>query len=70
MTDVFLRIKDVLQKTGLKRSSLYRLIKKGEFPNQIEIGPRARAWSGSSVTQWMNERMSGTPLGEKAKQSK
>jgi prophage regulatory protein len=70
MTDIFLRIKQVLQITGLTRSTLFRQINKGHFPVPIKIGSRASAWSKAQIMQWMDDRKSGVPLGKRAKQSK
>ena len=39
-----LRIGDVIQKTALSRSQIYRLIALKEFPSQIRLGVRAAGW--------------------------
>ena len=57
MTDSFLRLPKVKQLTGFGRSQIYHLIKQGEFPKQIHIGPKSVAWLDSEVTEWMKERI-------------
>ncbi|WP_344697593.1 helix-turn-helix transcriptional regulator [Sphingomonas rosea] len=53
-----LRIKTVLDRTGLTRSTLYRRIAKGSFPKQIAISERCSGWRESAVTEWLKNPMS------------
>jgi prophage regulatory protein len=48
-----LRLPDVLRKTGLSRSQIYRLIAQGVFPSQIQLGERACAWIEAEIDQWL-----------------
>lgn len=48
----FLRLKQVKALTGLSRSSIYDRIKRGEFPPQVSIGPRAVAWTSGAIASW------------------
>lgn len=50
----FLRIKEVMQKVGLSRSQVYRLIQAGVFPSPFKIGSRVSVWSESLVSEWMS----------------
>jgi prophage regulatory protein len=50
----FLRIKEVMQKVGLSRSQVYRLIQAGMFPSPFKIGSRVSVWSESLVSEWMS----------------
>jgi prophage regulatory protein len=46
------------------RSSLYALIKKGEFPKPVKItGARAVAWSSQAVDAWVAARIAGVNKG-------
>lgn len=65
MPDYFLRMKDVLKRTGLTRSPLYRMINKGQFPSPVKIGVKSIAWPESSVNQWIEDRKIGKPLDAK-----
>lgn len=47
------RIASVCARTGLSRSSLYRLIRAGEFPAPVPLAGRTRAWSSVSVDDWI-----------------
>ena len=52
------RIKQVIQRTGLPRSTLYYLMGKGEFPKPVKIAARAVAWDSEKVTAWIESRLS------------
>ncbi len=56
--DTMLRLNQVCEITGKKRSSLYKAIADGEFPEPKKIGKRAVAWSANVVFQWVAERPS------------
>lgn len=55
-TDRFIRVKEVLEATGLKRSTLFKLVRDGRFPRQRQLTDRATGWLASEVQQWMAER--------------
>ena len=57
MTDSLIRIKEVEAKTGLKKSMVYSLISKNEFPKSIKIGERAVAWISREVDQWVQNKI-------------
>lgn len=60
MTDSYdriLRIKTVLDRTGLSRSTLYRKVQNGTFPRQVRISTRCAGWRESAVTAWMRNPM-------------
>lgn len=50
--DRFLRLKTVLDQTGLSRSTIYRKIQRGEFPKQIAISARCSGWRESAISAW------------------
>ncbi len=51
--DRILRIKTVLERTGLSRSTLYRRIQAGKFPAQVRIAERCTGWRESAVNGWL-----------------
>lgn len=55
--DRILRLRTVLDRTGLTRSTLYRKIKAGEFPNQLQISTNCVGWRESSVAAWLEDPM-------------
>jgi prophage regulatory protein len=57
MTDSLIRLNKVEDKTGLKKSMVYDLISKDEFPKPIKIGDRAVAWIDREVDQWVQNKI-------------
>lgn len=51
-----LRLHDVLNRTGVSRSTLYAMIKTGEFPSPIALGPNSRGWLESVTEEWVRSR--------------
>ncbi|ARP38110.1 AlpA family transcriptional regulator [Vibrio splendidus] len=51
----FLKLKEVMQKTALSRSAIYRKMNDDEFPKSIGLGDRAVAWVEGEVDEWMEE---------------
>jgi len=56
------RIKQVIQRTGLPRSTIYYLMGKGAFPKPVKIAARAVAWDSHAVTAWIESRLQQTSL--------
>ena len=52
-----LRLQQVINRTGLGRSSIYSMASKGEFPKPIKIGLRSSAWLENEVRDWIRERI-------------
>ncbi|WP_420884221.1 helix-turn-helix transcriptional regulator [Shewanella chilikensis] len=52
-----LRLKQVMDCTGLGRSSIYNYISEGRFPKPVKLGPRIVAWVGAEVEEWILERI-------------
>lgn len=50
-----LRLKDVLDRTGLSRSTLYRKIGENTFPKQIKISKRCAGWREAAVEEWLDD---------------
>lgn len=55
MTERFIRMKDVVDRTGLTRATIYRKIAGGEFPKQVKLGPAIVAWRESEIAEWMED---------------
>jgi prophage regulatory protein len=49
----FLRIKDVVTKTTLSRSNIYRKVADGTFPKPRRISHRVAVWRLSEIESWM-----------------
>lgn len=53
MTNRILRLRTVLDRTGLSRSTLYRKINEGTFPRQLRISVNGAGWRGAEVDRWV-----------------
>ena len=58
MSHHILRLPQVINTTGLPRSSLYAKIAEGEFPAPIKLGQRSVGWSAAEVEAWIDSRIS------------
>jgi prophage regulatory protein len=52
-----LRLPDVLKRTALSRSQIYRLIEQDDFPKQVRLGERAAGWVEEEVDDWLRGRI-------------
>lgn len=52
-----MRLKEVMEMTGLSRSYVYQLMAEGDFPQSVSLGARAVAWVESEVQDWILERI-------------
>ncbi len=55
--DRILRLNAVLDRTGLSRSTLYRKMKGGTFPRNVQISERCAGWKESAIEAWLNNTM-------------
>jgi len=53
----FIRLQDVIEKTGLPRASIYKRMKVGLFPKSVAVGGRAVAWIEQEILDWMADRV-------------
>ena len=55
--DRILRLKSVLERTGLSRATLYRKMESGTFPRNFKISTRCAGWYESAVVAWQKNPM-------------
>lgn len=56
MEERFLRVAEITLATGLSRSTLWRLERRGEFPHRYQLGPNSVGWRESQVNTWLKNR--------------
>ena len=56
MTVSIIRLPEVIERTGLSRSTIYFQISKGQFPKGIPIGEHARGWLSQEIEQWIKDK--------------
>ena len=55
-----LRRPEVEDRTALARSTLYSMIKKGDFPEPIRLGANSVGWLEEDIENWLASRQRGT----------
>ncbi len=52
---------EVYEKTGLSRRTVFRLLKRGQFPEPFSLpGLRKRIWLESTIDRWIDEAAKGS----------
>lgn len=62
--DRIVRLKTVLARTGLSRSTIYRKIAEGTFPAQIKISTNGAGWKESDINRWVANPSRWRPYNE------
>jgi prophage regulatory protein len=52
-----LRIREVIHRSGLSRSAVYRAINQRDFPAPVKLGTKASAWPEHEIEQWCSARI-------------
>ncbi|MCO7036127.1 AlpA family transcriptional regulator [Pseudomonas carnis] len=59
-----IRLKDVIDATGLARSTIYKYIAENAFPKPISLGERCVGWVEGEVHDWILARIEERDLSE------
>ncbi|MBF8805592.1 helix-turn-helix transcriptional regulator [Pseudomonas asiatica] len=59
-----IRLKEVIDSTGLARSTIYKYIGEGSFPKPVSLGERCVGWVDSEVHDWILARIEERDLAE------
>ena len=60
MNDRMLRREEVEARCGIARTTIYRLMRAGQFPEPLQVGPRAVRWPASEIEAWLASRPRAT----------
>lgn len=52
-----IRLPEVMEMVGLKRSSIYSYMNDGQFPKSIPLGGRSVGWLESEIEQWLHSKI-------------
>ena len=52
----FIRTEEVINKTGMSRTSIWRMEKDGEFPCRRQLGLRSVGWLETEIDEWIESR--------------
>lgn len=61
-----IRLKQVIDATGLARSTVYKYIAEGTFPKPVSLGDRCVGWLESEVHDWILARIAERDLQQSA----
>ena len=61
--DRIIRLKTVLARTGLSRSTIYRKIAEGTFPARLRISANGAGWHESEINRWVADPVAWRPKG-------
>ena len=56
--DKILRMRTVLERTGLSRATIYRKMRDGTFPSKVQISEHCRGWRESAINRWIADPVS------------
>ena len=56
MTDHLMHRREVEDRCGIARTTIYRKMREGSFPEPIQVGARAVRWPASEIETWIAER--------------
>ena len=52
-----IKLRAVIELTGLSRSTIYDYMSRDMFPKQIRLGENSVAWLESEVVEWLDEKI-------------
>jgi prophage regulatory protein len=51
-----IRLPEVVDRIGMSRGSVYRLMTLGQFPKSVKLSERAVGWKESDLNDWLESR--------------
>lgn len=57
-----IRLKEVIESTGLARSTIYKYIGDSTFPKPVSLGDRCVGWVYEEVQDWILDRIEARDL--------
>jgi prophage regulatory protein len=70
MHDTVIKIAEVSYQTGLSRATIYREIKAGNFPKQLQLSPQRVGWLQCEIDAWKSARRRGPIIKTDQQESK
>jgi len=67
MSHQVLKLREVSSLTKLSSSTIYRLIKTGDFPQPIKLASHASGWLLAEVDNWLEDRQKASRVSRAAK---
>ena len=57
MKEKLLRITDVMEQTGLAKSTVWLWTKQGKLPQPIKLSTRITVWKQSELNEWIQSQL-------------
>lgn len=54
-----LRLPEVIDRVGLRRSAIYQRMSEGRFPKSRSLGPKCAVWVEAEIDHWISEIAKG-----------
>ena len=54
---ILLRIKDVVKKTSIGKSTIWEWVKEEKFPKPIKLSERISVWRESDIDEWIESKI-------------
>ncbi len=51
-----LRFPEVIERTGISRTTIWRRIRAGTFPAPVQLGSNSIGWSEPAIIEWVESR--------------
>jgi prophage regulatory protein len=55
--NALLRIDQVCDRVGLRKTTIYKLLAEGSFPRPVRLSARTTAWHAGEIDTWIAERV-------------
>ena len=66
-----IRMPEVIDRTGLSKAQVYKLIKTHKFPQQVRLGTSTTVgWPEHEVDEWVRQRIEERDLGARGKRKR
>jgi prophage regulatory protein len=63
VNDTLLTIGEVAERTRLSKPTIYKLVKRGDFPRQLHLCANKVAWLEGEVAEWIAARAGARAAG-------
>lgn len=64
--DRIIRLKTVINRSGLSRSTVYRKINEGTFPPKVKVSLNGVGWRESELNRWIGDPVGYRPSADAA----
>lgn len=56
MSENIITAREVSKRVGLSRTSVWRLVKRGDFPPPLRLSSQRRGWIDREISEWLDAR--------------